>query len=260
MPLLDTHRHRTYYRYDGSDAAPVVVLSNALGADLEMWSPQIEALAPHYRVLRYDTRGHGDSFVTPGPYTLDRLGQDVVDLLDQLQVERAHFCGLSMGGAIGQWLALHAPTRVDRLILANTAAKIGSDESWNARIDAVLTQGIAPIVPAILERWFTPGFRSRAPDAVSAIERMLLANEPKGYVAGCAAIRDMDLRKDVARIACPTLVIAGTHDASTPAADSRMLAQSIPAAHYTELDAAHLSNIEQADAFNAALLAFLDAN
>lgn len=257
MPLLDMHRHRTYYRYDGPDSAPVLVLSNALGADLEMWSPQIEALAAHYRVLRYDTRGHGDSFVTPGPYTLDRLGQDVVDLLDQLQVERAHFCGLSMGGAIGQWLALHAPVRIDRLILAHTAAKIGTDESWNVRIDAVNTQGIAPLVPAILERWFTPAFRSRAPDAVAAIERMLQANEPKGYVAACAAVRDMDLRNEVARIQHPTLIISGTHDASTPAADGRLLAQAIAGARYTELDAAHLSNVEQAQAFNAAVLEFL---
>ncbi len=248
---------RIHYRLDGPADAPVLVLSNSLGADVSMWEPQLAVLARSFRVLRYDIRGHGASTVTPGPYTIERLGRDVVALLDRLTVERAHFCGLSMGGMTGMWLAVHAPDRLDKLVLANTAAHIGPPELWKARIESVRAGGLRAIAQAVIERWFTPAFRDRAPQIVGAARRMLERAPPEGYVACCAAIRDTDLRETVAAIRATTLVLAGAHDAATPAAGARVLAERIPGAHYVELDAAHLSNIEAAAPFNETLLSFL---
>ena len=245
------------YRIDGDDAAPVLVLSNSLGTDLAMWEPQMRALPQHFRVLRYDTRGHGMSGLSPAPYAVDRLGKDVLALLDGLGIAQAHFCGLSMGGMTGMWLGVHAPDRLGRLVLCNTAAKIGTPEIWNARIAAVEKGGMAAIQPGVIQRWFTEDFAAAHPDAVSPIAAMLLATAPEGYAAACAAVRDMDQRQAIAAIRAPTLVIAGTHDLATSAAEGRAVADAIPNATYAELPAAHLSNIESAQAFTNALLKFL---
>jgi 3-oxoadipate enol-lactonase len=208
-------------------------------------------------VLRYDSRGHGQSAVSPGPYTIEQLSRDALHLMDALGIERARFCGLSMGGMVGQWLGTHAPQRVDRLMLCNTSALIGPPEVWNARIDAVRSGGMAAIVDAVLARWFTAAFLARATDAVAQTRAMLLGTPADGYVASCAAVRDMDQRESAARIAVPTLVIAGTHDVATPPADGRFLAERIKGARYVELPAAHLSNLEAAPAFTGALTEFL---
>ena len=252
-----------HYRFDGppddDDDAPVLVMAHSLGIHHGLWDPQLPALGARFRLLRYDARGHGRSQVTPGPYTIERLGRDVVDLLDGLGIERAHFCGLSIGGAVGIWLALSAPGRLRRLVLANTAARIGTAEMWNARIDAVRAGGVAAVAPAQVARWFTPAFRDRAPEAVDRARQMLLGAPIEGYLGACAAVRDMDARDQVARISVPTLVISGTHDATAPAADGQFLAGRIPGARYLELPAAHLSNIEAADRFGAAVTEFLEA-
>jgi 3-oxoadipate enol-lactonase len=224
-----------------------------------MWAPQMPALLQHFRVLRHDARGHGHSDVTPGPYTIAQLGEDVLALMDYLKIDRAHFCGLSMGGMIGMWLGAHHAARIDRLVLCNTAAKIGTPDTWNPRIAKVDAEGMASVVDTVLDRWFTPGFRQRAPEQVGVVRDMLLNTAPAGYGANCAAVRDMDLRADIASIGVPTLVIAGTHDGSTPAADGRAVADAIPGARYVELDAAHLSNWEQSEQFTQALLGFLTA-
>jgi 3-oxoadipate enol-lactonase len=245
-------------RFDGAVDAPVLVLSNSLGTDLTMWEPQIAALARKFRVVRYDTRGHGTSAVTPGPYAIDRLGRDVVGLLDHLEIERAHFCGLSLGGMTGIWLGIHAPDRLRRLVLANTSAHIGSPDTYNARIAKVRTSGMSAVSQAVVERWFTPAFIAKYPDRIAAMRQMMERAPADGYTACCAAVRDMDQREAVAAITAPTLIVAGTHDIATPAADGRLLAERIEGSTYTELDAAHLSNIEAAQAFTAALLAFLD--
>jgi 3-oxoadipate enol-lactonase len=222
-----------------------------------MWDPQAAALARVFRVLLYDARGHGGSSVTPGSYSIERLARDALGLLDAVGVPRADFCGLSLSGMVGLWLGAHAAERLGRLVLANTAARIGTPESWNARIQTVLHSGLAAVAPAILDRWFTAGFRERQPEAVAAVQRALLATSADGYAAGCAAVRDADLR-DVARcVAVPTLVIAGTHDVATPPAEGRWLADAIPGAQYCELAAAHLSNVETADPFTAAVSNFL---
>jgi len=248
---------RFHYRLDGAPDAAVVVLSNSLGTNLATWDAQMSALAQKFRVLRYDSRGHGLSDVTPGPYTIAGLAQDVVGLLDALQIRAAHYCGLSVSGLIGQWLGIHAPKRFESLTLCNTAARIGSTDGWNSRIAAVRESGIAPIAKGVVARWFTEDFAKRQPTWVEGARQMLLHTPPEGYVATCAALRDEDLREQVSRLTLPTLVISGAHDAAVTAADGRFLAGKIPGAEYLELNAAHLSNIEAADAFTAALLKFL---
>ena len=257
MPFLDLAGARFHYRIDGPAAAPVVMLSNSLGTNLAMWDSQLASLKTRYRLLRYDSRGHGESAVTSGPYTIEQLAGDALALLDALEIERANFCGLSMGGMIGQWLGAHAPRRLGKLVLANTTAKIGSPETYNARIDAVRNGGMVAITDAVLARWFTPAFLTASPTAVARVRAMLDATPPDGYVACCAAIRDMDQRETVGGIGVPTLVIAGTHDVPTPPTDARFLADRIKGARYVELPAAHLSNIEAAPAFTSALIDFI---
>jgi 3-oxoadipate enol-lactonase len=247
------------YRLDGPQGAPVLVLSNSLGTDLGMWDLQIPALTGQFRVLRYDTRGHGLSGLPPASYQVDRLGRDVLALLDGLGIAQAHFCGLSMGGMTGMWLAVHAPARFDRLVLCNTAAKIGTPDIWNSRIAAVEKGGMGAIVTGVIQRWFTDGFVAAEPQAVEKIVAMLLATAPEGYCGACAAVRDMDQRTDIAAIRQPVLVIAGTHDLATPAQEGQFVADTIPGARYVELPAAHLSNIEARRAFTEALTGFLKA-
>jgi 3-oxoadipate enol-lactonase len=197
--------------------------------------------------------------VTPGPYAIERLAKDALGLIDALAIERVYFCGLSMGGMVGQWLGAYAPQRIDKLILCNTTARIGTPEAYNTRIDNVQKGGMAAVVDAVLARWYTPSFMAAAPDAIGKTRAMLLATPADGYVACCAAIRDMDQRELLHNITAPTLVIAGAHDLATPPADGRFLAERIQDARYVELPAAHLSNIEAAPAFTAALTEFLES-
>ena len=257
MPYAELNDTCLHYRFDGPGAAPVLVLSNSLGTDLGMWEPQIEAFARHFRVLRYDSRGHGASQVTPAPYGIEQLARDVIGLLDGFGIRSAHFCGLSMGGMVGQWLGVNAPERISRLVLCNTAAHIDAAEMYNNRIKTVREGGMAVIVDAVLDRWFTAAFLKRQPAAIGPLRATLLATPTEGYVASCAAVRDMDQRQSVSAIRRPTLVIAGSGDQATPPEDGRYLAEQIEGARYVELPAAHLSNIEAAELFTAAVLTFL---
>jgi 3-oxoadipate enol-lactonase len=257
MAFFENGNLRTRYEVEGDDKAPWLILSNSLGTGLEMWAPQMPALLKHFRVLRYDTRGHGQSGVTPGPYTIAQLGGDVIALMDHLKIGRAHFCGLSMGGMIGMWLGAERPDRIDRLVLANTAAKIGAPELWNARIGKVDSEGMASIVPGVLERWFTQDYLQRAQQEIDPVRDMLLATSPAGYTANCAAVRDRDQREGLGDIEAPTLVIGGAHDLATPPQDSRLVADRIPGARYIELPAAHLSNWELPAEFTGQLIGFL---
>jgi 3-oxoadipate enol-lactonase len=257
MPFLDANGTRFHHRIDGPANAPLVVFSNSLGTNLAMWDPQIPALAQKFRVLRYDMQGHGLSSVTPGPYTIGGLAQDVVGQLDALKIARAHFCGISVGGALGQWLGINAANRFKSLTLSNTAARIGTADAWNARIKNVREGGMASVADAVVSRWFSDDFKKKSPDAVEATRQMLLRTPPEGYLATCAALREMDQRETVARISVGTLVIAGAKDSVTTPADARFLVERIQGAQYVELNAAHLSNIEDADAFTQALLTFL---
>lgn len=248
---------RINYKLEGREEAPVLVLCNSLGTTLDMWRPQMPALLEHFRVLRYDARGHGQSWVTPAPYSIAQLGGDVLALLDQLEVRQAYFCGLSMGGMIGVWLGVNHSERFLKLALCNTGAKIGSPQTWNTRIDQVVREGMEAIAPAVIDRWFTAAYQAKAPQNVETVRQMLLHTDRIGYTGSCAAIRDMDLREAMANIQLPVLVMAGTHDQSTPPQDGKLIAERIAGARYVELDAAHLSNWEQTELFNQHLLAFL---
>jgi 3-oxoadipate enol-lactonase len=257
MPFAQLKDVRIHYDLAGPADGPVLVFSNSLGETLSMWDPQTPVFQKQFRVLRYDTRGHGQSSVTPGPYTVEQLARDVLALLDELHIDRVYFCGLSMGGQTGMWLALNAADRFHKLVLSNTAAKIGSPEIWNPRIETVRKGGMKSISSAVMERWFSAEYRAKSPEVVASTKLTFEGANSDGYVANCAAIRDFDARDAIAGIKIPTLVIAGTQDVATTPAESHYLADHIAGARYVELSAAHLSNIENSDRFNTELSTFL---
>jgi 3-oxoadipate enol-lactonase len=257
MPFAPVEGGQIHYRLDGKQESPVLVLSNSLGMELSMWDAQMPAFTERFRLLRYDSYGHGASTFGARGFKIDRLGEDVIRLLDHLGIATASFCGLSVGGLVGQWLGLNAAKRMEKIVLCNTAARIGTAESWNARIDAVNNGGISSISKGILERWFTASFREREPGTVERLRKILEATPPEGYVATCTAIRDADLRDEISNIRAKTLVIAGTHDKATPPEGGRYLAEQIVASKYVELDTAHLSNVELPGQFSEEVLKFL---
>ncbi|QBY50536.1 3-oxoadipate enol-lactonase [Cupriavidus oxalaticus] len=257
MPYLDHAGARLFYTVDGPEAAPAIIFSNSLGTDHTMWEPQAAALAGRFRVVRYDTRGHGRSTAPGDAFTVEQLGQDVIAILDALGIGQAIFCGLSMGGLTGMWLGIHAPERFSRIVLANTAAKIGNAEGWNTRIDTVLRDGMSVMVAPSVERWFTPGFAATADRALDGLRSVLAGLDPRGYAASCAAVRDADFRETVPSIPVPVLVVAGSQDPSTTAQEGRALADAIPGARFIELPAAHISSFEQPGRFTAALIDFV---
>lgn len=257
MPFAKLPDAQIFYEWSGPEHAPVLVLSNSLGTTHRMWDSQVAAFTRHFRLLRYDTRGHGQSSVTPGPYTIEKLSRDVVCLLDFLHLDRVHFCGLSMGGMTGMFLGANAANRFHKIVLCNTASKIGTPETWNARIDAVQKGGMRAVTAGIVERWLTPAYRASHPAETAAVSRMLEETNPEGYVACCAAVRDMDQRQNLQNVKVPALVLVGIHDPATLPADGQFLAKHIPGASYVELNAAHLSNIEAQDDFNTRVVNFL---
>jgi 3-oxoadipate enol-lactonase len=248
-----------HYRSDGDAAHPCVVLSNSLGTDLSMWDAQAAELSRHFHVLRYDTRGHGQSERGAAPLTLETLGRDVVGLLDALAIPRAYFCGISMGGMIGQWLGIHVPQRLGKLVLANTAARIGTAEGWTSRADLVRRDGMDGVADGAAARWFTPAFSARSPRLVAAMIGRLREQDPQGYAACCDALALADLRDGIVAIRCPTLVIAGRADPVTTVADGRRLVEAITDATLAEVDASHISNIEAEHPFSDHLRRFLAA-
>lgn len=245
------------HEVEGPVDAPVLVLSNSIGTTMDLWAGQMGGLTAGFRVVRYDARGHGRSSVPRGDSSIARMGRDVLELMDFLGVPQFAFCGISLGGMVGQWLGVNAPGRLDNLVLCNTSAFMGP-AGWETRIQAVHKGGMAAIAAAVLDRWFTPAFRESQPGLVTRMQTILLGIDPIGYAGCCAAIRDMDQRGTIAAIATPTLVIGGTQDKATPPDHSQFLAASIPAARLEMLEAAHLSNLEQPEAFMALLLAFLN--
>jgi len=223
-----------------------------------MWNAQVPDFSRRYRLLRYDTRGQGESSLPTGPHNLSGLAGDVLDLLDYLTIPVASFCGLSLGGMTGLWLGQHAPKRIRKVIACSVAAKIGTQETWDARIELVRREGMAAVVPGILERWFTPAFHASSPQTVEAMRRTLESVPVDGYVAGCAAVRDADLREGLSAVSVPPLVINGASDPITPPEDGRAVAAQIPKARYLELAGAHLFNMESTAEFAAQVLGFLD--
>ncbi|MEM5460387.1 MULTISPECIES: 3-oxoadipate enol-lactonase [Paraburkholderia] len=259
MPYAAVNGTELHYRIDGDrhGNAPWIVLSNSLGTDLSMWAPQVAALSKHFRVLRYDTRGHGHSEAPKGPYTIEQLTGDVIGLMDTLKIARAHFCGLSMGGLTGVGLAARHGNRFERVVLCNTAARIGSPEVWVPRAAKARSEGMLALASAVLPRWFTADYIEREPVVLAMIRDVFVHTDKEGYASNCDAIDATDLRPEAPGIKLPALVISGTHDLAATPAQGRELAQSIAGARYVELDASHISNIEKADAFTKTVIDFL---
>ncbi len=257
MPVAHVNGGHLHYQIEGPGNAPALVLSNSLGTNFAMWDAQMPELRKHFRVLRYDTRGHGQSEVTPGPYSFEQLGRDVLALADETDIGSFSFCGLSMGGVTGMWLGIHAGKRLHKLVLCSTGAKIGNAEIWDARIEVVRKGGTKSIAAGAMERWFTARFRESSPEIVERVKQMVESTSTEGFVACCEALREADFREGVKAIRTPTLVISGTHDSGTTPADGKFMAKQIAGARYVELDAAHLSNIEQRESFTEELSKFL---
>lgn len=257
MMFVNRGDQRLRVRLDGPEAAPVLMLSNSLGTTLDMWEPQMPTLAERFRVVRYDARGHGGSSVPAKPATVEELGLDALAILDAIGAKRAAFCGLSMGGQTGLWLAQNHPGRIERLAVANSAPIIPPVQLWNDRIALVTREGLGAIVDPLLARWLTPACIAAGGEIPARLKAIFLANDAKGYAACCAAVRDANLREGLSRIDCPTLIIAGSQDKATPPEASRAMAEAISGARLVELDAAHLSNWERAAEFTRALTEFL---
>jgi 3-oxoadipate enol-lactonase len=257
MPVIDADGCRIHVEVEGPERAPMLMLSNSLGTTLNMWDRQVAAFTQHFRLVRYDRRGHGQSSVPKGPYTMERLGRDVLAVLDGLDIKRTNWCGLSMGGMVGQWLGANAPDRIERLVLTNTSSYFADKAAWNDRLRLVREKGIAAFAAPNMERWFTKGFREGSPDAVGWLQAMFAATPLEGYIACGEAVRDMDHRELLPKIKAPTLVIAGKHDPATPPEANEYIKNHIPGAQIAMLDAAHISNVEQPEAYTDAVLGFL---
>jgi 3-oxoadipate enol-lactonase len=248
------------YGINGPRDGPTVVLSNALGASMEMWATQVPALGMRFRVLRYDQRGHGQSPVPPGPYDIQDFGQDALDLLDRLEIERVHFCGLSLGGMTGMWLAANAPERVERLALVCTSAYFGDPGTWRERAETVRAHGTEAVADFGIGRWFTDAFREREPETVARFRAMIAAQPDEGYAETCGALERLDLRAQLPSIHAPTLVIGGEDDPATPPdPHAKLLADKIPSVRLEILaGAAHMANVEQAETVTDLILDHLE--
>ena len=248
---------RVHYRLEGPLDAPVLLLCHSLGTSMDLWTPQLSAFQRTFRVLRYDVRGHGRTDAPPGPYALEQFATDAIALLDALSIDRVDYCGVSLGGFVGQWLGAKAPHRVRRIVLANTAAALGPPTNWNARIETVQTGGLPAIADASMGRWFSAEFQAREPAVIDTFRRTLLASSADGYIATCAAIRDMNLRALAPHVSRPTLVVAGDRDGVTSRDEGSWLAANIPGAELAVLPSAHLANVEAAEQFNEVVGEFL---
>lgn len=261
MPFIRTGDIVAHYELVGPRGAPLVLFANSLGTNFHVFDPQAAHLGTRYRILRYDMRGHGLSdcpLAGAAGYRMDQLGADALALLDALGESRAAFCGLSIGGMVGQVVAARAPERISALVLLDTAARIGPPELWDGRVAAIRRGGVAAIAAGVLARWFTPGFAAAHPETVRGVKNMLERTPADGYIGCGLAIRDADLAGEDARIACPTLVVVGAHDQATPPASAQALAAAIAGARVELLAAAaHISSLEQPEALNRLLDGFL---
>lgn len=261
MPHAMINGIRLYHEVSGKPDGPILLLSNSLASTLHMWDPQMPSFERHFRVIRYDSRGHGQSDAPDGPYSIEMLTADAIGLLDHLGIARTHFCGLSKGGMVGQRLATLHPDRVDRLVLCDTASYMGPAELWEGRIQLAEGQGMTAIVDATINRWFTPRFQAADPLAVAKVRAMILNTPVAGFVGCCRAIQAMDQRESVRAVAAPTLIIVGADDPGTTPEMAREIQERIAGSRLTILPAAaHLSNIEQEALFDAAVVQFLEAN
>ncbi|MGH6850415.1 MAG: 3-oxoadipate enol-lactonase [Methylocella sp.] len=244
---------------EGDENKEGLMFSNPIGTNLHLWDPQIPALAEHFRIVRYDSRGHGASVANQGPYSIDGLGRDALAIMDALGIERTHWLGLSLGSVVGLWLLVHARERIGRAVLASTAAQIPGPDLWNNRIQSARDSGMTGVAMAAAERWFTKTFRDANPGKVEAVMEMVRTTPLHGYLAACAAIRDMDQREAIRGISNKVLVISGRHDLSTPPGMGALVTSSIADAKFVTLEASHMPNIEDEVNFTKAAVDFLCA-
>jgi 3-oxoadipate enol-lactonase len=260
VPIADLSNVRLHYQLDGSPDKPVVMLSNSLMSNLTMWDPQLPALLAAFRVLRYDTRGHGDSAVTAAPYSIEQLADDAAALIEHTAVGAVHFVGLSMGGMIGQQLAVRHPEKVLSLSLCDTASEMPTQAMWNDRIQTAREKGIAGLVEGTIKRWFVSDFIAAEPETIAAVQRMILTTPLEGYIGCASAVRDMSQTHLLKQITAPTQVIVGRDDPACTLAQSQVLQREIAGANLHVIDdAAHLSNIEKPAVFTALLVDFIAA-
>jgi 3-oxoadipate enol-lactonase len=248
---------RIDYSIAGAPTAPALLFINSIATTRELWARQVSRLSKAFRVITYDARGHGFSQVTAGDYTIEQLGRDALAILDEAGVESAHLCGISLGGLTAMWLGVNAPRRVTSLVLANTAARIGSIDMWTERIAFVRQEGMAALAAITMPRWFTENFRAREPQTIEQFRSMVASCSRDGYLSCCAALRDEDLREAISTISCPVLCIAGNADPATPPDALRFIHDRIAGARILLLDAAHLTNVEQDQAFTNAVMEFI---
>ena len=257
MPTFNSNGAQINYQTFGNVDKPAIIFSNSLGTNYEMWQPQINHFQNDFFVICYDTRGHGASSAPKGPYALEQLGQDVVNLLDHLNVEKAVFCGISMGGLTGQWLAIHKAKHFNKVIVCNTAAKIGQEQAWNERAALVREQGLQPIASTAAGRWFTEKFIQDNAAEVEKLQNGLAAGSAEGYASCCEALAKADLCEQLKDIAVPVLVVAGQQDPVTTVADGQFMVNQIKNSALFEINASHISNIECPDEFNQAVQQFI---
>jgi 3-oxoadipate enol-lactonase len=257
--MIQSDGCRLNSQVEGPERAPVLMLCNSLGTDLHMWDDQVRAITERFRLVRYDRRGHGKSEAPKGPYNMEMLARDALAVMDGMGAQKVNWCGLSMGGMVGMWLGANAPQRIERLVLSNTSAYMADKQIWNERFKTLRTGGTAAIADGTMERWFTKGFRERAPQAVARLKQMVVDTPVEGYIGCGEAVRDMDHREIIRKIAAPTLVIAGRHDPATTVEAGEFLRDRIPGAKLAVLEAAHIANVEQPQAYNDTLLGFLTA-
>ncbi|MCG2608462.1 3-oxoadipate enol-lactonase [Acinetobacter sp. SM34] len=257
MPTFTSNDAQINYQTFGDAAKPALIFSNSLGTNYGMWQKQFNHFKQNYFVICYDTRGHGASSAPQGPYRLDQLGQDVINLLDHLKIEKAAFCGISMGGLTGQWLAINKPERFSHVIVCNTAAKIGQEQAWNERAALVRQQGLQPIASTAASRWFTEPFIQSNATVVENLQNDLEAGSAEGYASCCKALAKADLREQLKDITVPVLVIAGQKDPVTTVSDGQYMVNHIKNSALFEINASHISNIECPNEFNQAVQQFI---
>ena len=259
MPTFTSNDAQINYQTFGNASKPALVFSNSLGTNFKMWQPQIDFFQQDFFVICYDTRGHGASSAPEGPYSIDQLGQDVINLLDHLNIEKAAFCGISMGGLTGQWLAINRSERFNQVVVCNTAAKIGQEQAWNDRAALIREQGLQPIASTAASRWFTEPFIQSNATVVNNLQNDLGAGSPEGYASCCEALAKADVREQLKDIPVPVLVVAGQQDPVTTVADGQYMVDRIANSQLFEINASHISNIEQPEAFNQAVQKFIAA-